>query len=183
MIQNLGRTTSQSEINSWANSMMFMDKVLNDPVIPLDAQVSIEFQIPLTSKRVDFIISGTDDDGEENVVIVELKQWQNATLTNKDGIVTTRFRHGVKETAHPSYQAWSYKALLEGYNQTVYEEEIMIKPCAYLHNYEPDKVIKNEFYKEYLKKAPVFLKPDAIKLREFIKRYIRKGDTTSDATC
>jgi uncharacterized protein len=46
-------------------------------------------------------------------VIIELKQWQEAKMTDKDGIVETRFEHGNKETNHPSYQAWSYAMLLK----------------------------------------------------------------------
>jgi hypothetical protein len=45
---------------------------------------------------------------------------------------------------------------------------ISLYPCAYLHNYEEDTVIKNEFYKEYIEYAPLFLKSDALKLRNFI---------------
>jgi len=98
-------------------------------------------------------------------------------MTTKDGVVTTRFKHGEKETAHPSYQAWSYKCLLEDYNQTVQEEAIKLIPCAYLHNYEQDDVITNDFYASYTAQAPVFLKSDAIKLREFIKQHVKYGDT------
>jgi hypothetical protein len=74
----------------------------------------------------------------------------------------------VKETTHPSYQAWSYAALLNGFNQTVYEENIQLIPCAYLHNYVDDGIITNFFYKEYIEKAPLFFKPDAIKLRDLL---------------
>lgn len=176
---NLGRTTAQSEINSWKNSMMYMNNVLMDQGIPYDSKVSIEFQIPLTSKRIDFLITGRDDHGSDNVVFIELKQWEKVQLTKKDAIVETRFQYGMVETAHPSYQAWSYKALLDGFNQTVYEEQILIKPCAYLHNYEPDGVIDNEFYAEYIRKAPLFLRPDVQKLRDFIKRYIKQGDDSN----
>ncbi|HOI43846.1 MAG TPA: hypothetical protein PK523_12960, partial [Elusimicrobiales bacterium] len=77
---------------------------------------------------------------------------------------------------HPSYQAWSYKRLLQDYNATVQEESINLYPCAYLHNYEPDDVITSPFYKRYTDQAPVFLKPDAVKLRDFIKRNIKRGD-------
>lgn len=177
--QNLNQSTSQSEINSWKNSMMFMNNILIDPDIPSDSLVSIEFQIPLTSKRIDFLITGRDDSGGDNVILIELKQWQKVNLTEKDAIVTTRFQYGVTETAHPSYQAWSYKALLDGFNQTVYDDKILIKPCAFLHNYEPDGIIDNSFYAEYINKAPLFLKPDVLKLRAFIKRYIKHGDTTN----
>jgi uncharacterized protein len=173
-----GKDTAPNEITSFKNSLGFMDRILNDKDIPDDCGISIEYHIPQTAKRIDFIISGTDGINE-NVVIVELKQWSEARLTDRDGIVETRFQGGISATSHPSYQAWSYAALLQAFNATVEEEKIGLYPCAYLHNYEPDEVITDDFYQYYLEKAPVFLQPDAIKLRSFIKRVIKYGDTTN----
>lgn len=171
-----GNGTGTSEIKSWTNSLQFMDRILEDDHIPGDAGVAIEYHIPQSSKRIDFILTGLDAEDNESAVLIELKQWQSAEMTDKDGVVETRFQHGVKETAHPSYQVWSYKRLLEDFNATVEEDDIHLYPCAYLHNYDPDEVITNVFYEEYIKKAPVFLKPDALKLREFIKQHVKKGD-------
>lgn len=173
---HLGRDTSASEVASWTNSMMYMGNVLSDQRISDTAGISIEFQVPLTSKRIDFIITGLNEKKEEQVIIIELKQWSNATLTNKDAIVKTWLHGSEVETAHPSYQAWSYAILIESFNQTVQDKKIKLTPCTYLHNYTPDGVITNPFYSEHIKRAPVFLKPDAIKLRDFIKRFIKYGD-------
>ena len=52
---HLGRSTSANETLSWKNSMSYMDRIMEDPDIPADAGISIEFQIPLTSKRIDFV--------------------------------------------------------------------------------------------------------------------------------
>jgi len=175
-IRHLGRNPSPNEVRSWANSMQRMKNVLEDSSIASDAGISIEFQIPLTSKRIDFIISGLDENSKEKVIIIELKQWETAQLTDLPDLVRTRFQHGVTETVHPSYQAWSYASALIDYNQTIQDEKIEIIPCAYLHNYAPDTVITNSFYKYYIDKAPVFLRPDAIKLRDFIKKHIKYGD-------
>jgi uncharacterized protein len=170
-----GKRIAEHELNSFKNSLGFMDRILYDKDIPGDCGISVEYHLPQTSKRVDFIISGSDD-ASDNVIIVELKQWEKATATDKDGLVITRFQGGLAETSHPSYQAWSYAALLKSFNTTVDEENIGLYPCAYLHNYYPDDVITNDCYGYYLEKAPVFLKNDAVKLREFIKKYIKKGD-------
>ncbi len=172
-----GHRTPQSELNSWRNSLQFMDRIVADGDIPDDAGISIEYHIPQSSKRIDFIISGKNSLREDTAILVELKQWQEASIIEKDGIVETRFKHGLKETSHPSYQAWSYKCLLEDYNQTVQEETIRLIPCAYLHNYEDDGVITNSFYEKYLDYAPVFLKNDALKLRDFIKSHVKYGDS------
>jgi hypothetical protein len=52
--------TTESQINSWKNSMQYMENILNDNEIPGNAGIAIEFNIPTTSKRIDFIISGRD---------------------------------------------------------------------------------------------------------------------------
>ncbi|MGL5683427.1 MAG: DNA/RNA helicase domain-containing protein [Marinifilaceae bacterium] len=175
-VAHLGRHTSPNEINSWRNSMMFMSNVIDISSIPNDAGIAIEYQIPLTSKRIDFIISGLDEEKKKNVIIIELKQWERATLTNKPGIITTRFQHGEHETAHPSYQAWSYAYMLNNYNETVEAQNILISPCAYLHNYKSDSIIDHSFYQEYIEKAPLFLKYDTQKLQNFIQNHIKYGD-------
>ena len=77
---------------------------------------------------------------------------------------------------HPSYQAWVYSALLEDFNEAVQEENILLKPCAYLHNCISDDVINDHFYDEHTEKAPAFLRKDAKKLTEFIKKYVKYGD-------
>jgi hypothetical protein len=172
-----GRNTGASEITSWTNSLQYMERVLSDNEIPVDAGVAIEYHIPQSSKRIDFILTGTNNARQESAILIELKQWQTANMTDKDAIVTTRFKHGEQETTHPSYQAWSYMKLLEDFNQTVENEDINLYPCAYLHNYDGDNAIGNDFYSEYIEEAPLFLKPDALKLREFIKSHVKYGDT------
>jgi len=171
-----GRSASASEIASWTNSLQYMERVLADNEIPDEAGVAIEYHIPQSSKRIDFILTGSDYNQAESAILIELKQWQTAEITNKDGLVKTRFKNGETETAHPSYQAWSYKQLLLDFNETVEEESIQLYPCAYLHNYEEDSTINNAFYAEYTNEAPVFLKHDALKLREFIKAHVKYGD-------
>lgn len=155
--------------------MMHMYKVINTPNIPDSSTITIEYQIPLTSKRIDFIISGTDENQRSNMIIIELKQWEQAKLSQKSGIIQTRFQHGESETAHPSYQAWSYAYMLQNYNETIREQNIQLLPCAFLHNYQKDPIISNDCYAEYIAKAPIFLKSDAGKLQDFIKKHIKYG--------
>lgn len=174
--EKLNKSTSPKEIEAWRNSLHYMHTVLSDSGIPPETGVIIECQIPYTSKRIDFVLTGEDQERKPHVIIVELKQWTSASLTDKDGIVKTALGKGLHETSHPSYQAWSYATLLSDFSETVYTENITLKPCAFLHNYEEDTVIRNPFYQEYLDKAPVFLKKDILKLREFIKAFVKYGD-------
>ncbi len=176
-VREMGHTTGKSEINSWRKSMPYMSNVINDSNIPDDAGIAIEYKIPQTSKRIDFIITGGNGENKKVAVIVELKQWSDGvSLTEKDGVLNTNF-YG--EVPHPSYQVWSYATLLEDFNSNVQTENISLKPCAYLHNYGNDGVITNKFYKEYIDKAPVFLKDGALELQEFIKKFVKYGDKTN----
>ncbi|MEB0301560.1 DUF2075 domain-containing protein [Mucilaginibacter sp. 5C4] len=172
----LHRKVGDSEYRSWQNSLQYMANILRSEKIPGDAGIAIEYNIPRTGNRIDFIVSGQDDTGIEHAVLIELKQWDNIQLTTKDAMVRTRFAHGPSDELHPSYQAWSYSALLYGFNETVYTENIQLKPCAYLHNCKDLSVITNAFYSEYIAKAPVFCKDDKIELREFIASFIKHGD-------
>jgi len=175
--KKIGHITTKSEINAWKNSMMYMENILQDKDIPGDCGVMIEYQIPQTSKRVDFIITGQSDNRTDHAVIVELKQWEKSQTTEKNGIISTYVGGAVRETNHPSYQAWSYAALLNSYNEAVYNGDIQLKPCAYLHNYSiDDDGVTNSCYSEYIERAPIFLRTDALKLREFIKQFVKFGD-------
>ena len=172
--KGLGKV-SAAEVASWRNSMKYMMAVLMEDGIPDDTGVAIEYKIPQTSKRIDFILTGKNSDGQSTAIIVELKQWSEVTATAKDGIVETFVGGGQREMLHPSYQAWSYAALLEDFNEAVESDQIVLRPCAYLHNCTSES-IHSPFYKAHLEKAPAFLKRDAEKLTRFIQQHVRKGD-------
>ena len=127
--------TSKSEIDSWQNSLRCMYMVMNDEEIPYNSGIAIEYKIPTSSKRIDFIITGKDEE-RGTAVVVELKQWSEAEkVEGKDGIVKTALSGGVRETTHPSYQVNSYTSLIRDFNEAVTQNEVALYPCAYLHNY------------------------------------------------
>ncbi len=168
------------EFKSWDNSMQYMYKALNSHNIPDNCGVAIEYRIPSTSRRIDFIITGLDENDKEHIIIVELKQWESVEkVDDEDAVVKTLINKHIIKTTHPSYQAWSYASLIEDYNDSVEKENIILHPCAYLHNYislENDDPLLSQSYKEYTSKAPVFTKGDAVKLRNFISDFVKKGD-------
>ncbi|MBS3986930.1 MAG: DUF2075 domain-containing protein [Erysipelothrix sp.] len=177
--QKLNKNVAPNEIRSWTNSLIHMKEVLDDASIPDNVGVAIEYKIPNTSKRVDFIVSGYSDNHKPTALIIELKQWESATkITSKDGIVETFLNQSIRETTHPSYQAWTYATLIKEYNENIRHDDIEIIPSAFLHNYkqeDPEDLLDLQF-KKYIDSAPVFFKHDKQKLREFIKKYIHIGD-------
>lgn len=179
ILDKLGRRTSDNEYRSWENSLKSMYIVMNDSGIPNNSGVAIEYNIPQTAKRVDFIVSGYDADTRPSIVIIELKQWAELTaIKGVDAVVETYVGGANRRVVHPSYQAWSYAQLIKDYNSTVQDREIQIRPCAYLHNYErhDNDPLDKEWYSDYLEEAPAFTKRDNNRLREFIKKSIVTGD-------
>lgn len=175
-----GRYAADGEFRSWRASLVEMAKVLRDPGLPEDMGVGIEYQIPQTSKRIDLLLTGHDVDNRPHLIVVELKQWSSSKISDKDGIIIAqRGGRAEREGTHPCYQAWSYTVLLEGFNEAVYDGDIQLKPCAYLHNYKRDGIIDNACYADYMEKAPLFLRgtDEQAKLRAFIGRHITRGDT------
>ena len=177
--EKLGRTTTKQEIESWKNSMLYMNNILSDKDIPGNAGVSIEYKIPQTSNRIDFVLTGKDQHKTDTAIIVELKQWTDVKRTDKDAIVETFLGRGEREVNHPSYQAWTYAALLQDFNETVRDENIVLRPCAYLHNCEAYDVINHSCYHEHTEKAPSFLKNDTQRLQSFIKQHVKYGDVNN----
>lgn len=177
--ERLHKKTASNEFMSWMNSMQYMYKVMEDKSIPDESMIAIEYRIPNSNKRVDFIVSGEDQMGRESAVVIELKQWQKMEkVESKEAIVKTNLHGRNVETIHPSYQAWSYVSMIEDYNEDVRKYKINLKPCAYLHNYrlrENDDLV-DECYEYYIDKAPVFTRGDTDRLSKFISKYIKKGN-------
>ena len=149
-----------AEFHSWQNSLHFMRSVIDDPEIPGDADIAIEYQIPRTSKRVDFMIAGADKDDRSNVVVVELKQWDKAEKVDDIMQHSVRaFTGGAYRIVnHPSYQAYAYATFIKNSSEQVQDEEIGIWPCAYLHNCAPTnrEPLDDEIYKLWYDEAPLF---------------------------
>lgn len=172
-----GRSVSPQERNSWANSLQYMERIIRNSSVPRDCGILIEYVIPATSKRIDFIITGHDEDYNQNFVIVELKQWDKADATDKDDLVKTFIGGAIRETIHPSYQAYSYKKFLTDMNEAVYEGNLRPYSCVYLHNYykrDPEPLISSQ-YQQVLGDSPVFFAEDNRILQDYVSYYVGQG--------
>lgn len=172
------------EYTSWENSMQFMRNIVDDQEIEDEVRIAIEYNIPLTSKRVDFIIYGSNADNRENVVIVELKQWQEAEIVDDEMHFCVRTNVGKANNivCHPSYQAYSYARFLYNYCQSIADNSINIVPCAYLHNFKPEKrfVLDAPIYKEWTDEAPFFIKGQVTEFNSFVKKFVTKRSSRGD---
>ena len=164
-----------SQFNAFKYSLARMALVMENSIIEDDVQVAVEYQIPLTSKRVDLMIAGTDG-SRDNVVIVELKQWEDCSPTQRENVVRTFTGGAERDVAHPSQQAYSYAKLIENFNEDVRLNDVGLIPCAYLHNFKESnrRRICDSRYSKIIKEAPVFLEEDGTLLSDFISRFVSK---------
>ncbi len=169
---------SDSEERAWIDSTKNMKEILQNTDLPGDVCVFIEYNVPFTSSRIDFCITGYDAEDRNSAIIVEMKGWSKGVeLSTKEGMVYAEFYH--KEVLHPSYQAWSYANYLKYFNSEVVDGQVEVLPCAYLYNYSKKKIpniIEDERYDYYTDKAKVFYYEDVIPFADFIKRNIRRSD-------
>lgn len=185
LIQERGLNAGHDrEFDSWHNSMQFMRNILDDKSIADDVQVAIEYNIPQTSKRIDFLILGSNESNDDNIVIVELKQWGRAEVVDDDMhfSVRTYVANDNRIVCHPSYQAYSYSRFISNYSQEIQNDGIGLVPCAYLHNYKPEykSALSADIYKEWYSAAPFFIRDEARQFSDFVKRYVTKKSSRGD---
>ena len=172
----LNFNVGDSEYQSWRNSLgNAMSHVMRTKIIPEDAGIAIEYRLNGRRFRLDFVISGLDSQGRESLVIIELKQWAEIQLSDLDEHVRTLLGGALRDVTHPSYQVWSYKSHLELYNEYVYENELAIEACAFLHNCKDGEVINSSRYENALRLAPVYFHGEHEKLQEFVASKIHSG--------
>jgi hypothetical protein len=78
---------SHSEMNAWRNSLRAVSDLFAYCRLD-DHGVILEYQLPLSSKRLDCLVTGTDESSRGNAVIIELKQWEAASRLQVNEVVT-----------------------------------------------------------------------------------------------
>jgi uncharacterized protein len=177
--RKLGHNVGDSEYASWRNSLgNAMYHAMNTTEIPGDAGVAIEYRVNGRAFRIDFMLSGMNAAGQESIVIVELKQWTDIQFSELPEHVRSFLGGAIRDTPHPSYQAWSYLSHLKMYNEYIYDTNVSVNACAYLHNCEESKVINASRYEEKLREVPVYIKGQSEHLRSMVKSHILVGTGT-----
>ncbi|PFD96430.1 ATP/GTP-binding protein [Bacillus cereus] len=180
VLNKMNKVVSDSELRSWERSLPQMVRVLRDVDLKEDTHILLEYKLPSTEKRIDFLITGQDEKGKDNALIVELKQWEKAKAAEGDGIVQTFLGGRERETVHPSYQASSYKRFLQNFNESLYDESaINLHSCAYLHNYimnKKEEPLLDERYNSYIEESPIYFQFDDRDLAKDISKLVSNGN-------
>lgn len=124
-----------AEVGSWRNSLRAMAQVIERAKL-LDNGVLLEYELPLSSLRLDCMLTGRNRVGESRAVIVELKQWEKCQATEGEGILTY-VGGGNRDVLHPSAQVGGYCRYLSNLHTAFHEgtDPVRLTACSYLHNY------------------------------------------------
>jgi len=170
---------SPNEIHSWQNSLRSLSQVIQYAEL-LYHGIILEYQLPLSSKRLDCMICGRDQMRKDNAVILELKQWEKCQEAESDQLVSTFIGGGMRDILHPSVQVNQYQMYLQDVHTAFYDDPdpVNLSSCSYLHNYHcyGGDVIFAPRYKKHLEKSPLFSADDVEKLKDFLLPKLEEGE-------
>jgi len=170
---------SDNELRSWENSLRSLSQAIQYTEL-MDHGVMLEYRLPLTSKRLDCMLTGKDKKRRERAVIIELKQWNRCDHSNGANEVLTWVGGNFRDVLHPSAQVGQYKMYLEDTHTAFYEGSNAIKldACSYLHNYhfKEDDVIFDTKFDDLIEDFPLFTADDVNDLQEYLKQRLQKGE-------
>ncbi len=170
---------SVGEVNSWNNSLRAVSQVFQMASLS-NHGVLLELQLPLTSKRLDCLVTGYDQvKAAPNAVIIELKQWDGCQCTSGKNEVATFVAGNVRDVLHPAVQVGQYMTYLADCHTAFQGEDcINVHACSYLHNYNPmekDPLFSPQFA-DQIAKCPVFTADHVPEFTSFLDKLIRVGD-------
>src|ERR1051325_9814720 len=168
---------SPGELHSWQNSLRAVCNVLQYGSFN-DNGVVVEYQLPLTSKRLDCMLTGTDSNAKPNAVVVELKQWEEVQPSYVDECVTTFVGHALRDVLHPSRQVGDYQEYLEDYHVAFTSGAIGLASCSYLHNmtFRADSELFSPRHLKILERFPLFTGDRATDLADYLRKWVGKGN-------
>ena len=171
--------SGKSEIESWNSSLNYFSKILNECNLDENCAITLEYNLPMTSNRIDLILSGYDKNNKEKLIVFELKQWEKVNdVPSSDYLVETFINGGLRQVLHPGYQVWSYGQLLKDFNTYIQDNEISVSLAVLLHNYDLEKndVLLNEKFDTFNKEVEIFGKNNETELKKYIEGNLSKGD-------
>jgi|TARA_B100001971_G_C18243852_1_gene572780 hypothetical protein len=174
------RKAPESEVRAWNNSLPKLKEVLDTSNL-LENNIVIEYELPFAkNSRIDVILFGRDEKGDDNIVLIELKQWSNNHVEDSEdeGNVIVDYGRFKKSDPHPSSQVEGYYWHLKDY-MTIFEEDkpALLSACVYCHNYNKgtNEVLYLPKFSDNLKSYPLFSKQEMIDLGNYLKDKLGKG--------
>ncbi|MGH9918226.1 MAG: peptidase S24, partial [Nitrososphaerales archaeon] len=173
-----GRPPGGGEVRSWNNSLVRLKDVLVGASLE-ETGVILEYQLPLSSRRLDCMVTGKDLHGSDRAEIIELKQWESCKATEEENLVLSYVGHAERPVLHPCVQVAGYETYLKDYHSTFSEENAVgLGSCAYLHNYraKADDPLLAEKFTAVIQAHPLFVANDFDRITRHLASKVGKGE-------
>ncbi len=168
---------SPSELHSWQNSLRAMSDVVE--VASLDDHgIVVELQLPLSSKRLDCMLTGRDGGDRAQAVVVELKQWEHAEPSPIEDCVSAFVGARMRDVLHPSAQVGGYQRYLMDVHTTFSEGTVGISACGFAHNARFDEAeeLWSDTHRQLLERWPLFAGDQVDGFADFLNGQLVGGD-------
>ncbi len=130
----MGHRAAESEVRSWERSLPVLAEDLREAGLT-DVEVLVEYQLPLSSKRVDALLAGVHPrTGRPSYVLVELKQWSQAEPYDDAPDLCYVESYGHHPVLHPAEQVRRYCTFLADFSRALEHSPDALAGAAYLHN-------------------------------------------------
>ncbi len=166
-------------IRKWINSLEYISNILEKSNIPDNCSIAVEYNIPMTNQRIDFLLTGYDKNNNKNIILFEFKQWSVVNEVEGSNVLLETFvGKSNKQVLHPAYQVWTYQELLKDYNENIQNMNINISSCVIMHNYirKEKDILYSDKFRYLFDKINVYSRNDEEKLISFINSKIQFGD-------
>ncbi|MDD5638564.1 MAG: DUF2075 domain-containing protein [Candidatus Pacebacteria bacterium] len=173
------KNPSDSEYKSWAISLAILNNSFHFASLK-DNYIIVEYELPYSSRRIDVLLFGYSLNEEENIVMLELKQWSNQSIKDAEteGNVIVNYGQFKKEQPHPALQVQGYYFGLKDFLKIFQEKKSpKLSASAYLHNYSKNKnaILFAPEFSGLIKAFPLFAKEDVVELGKYLKRRLYGG--------
>jgi DUF2075 family protein len=184
--QDTGRLPGKREASSWQNSLPRVSHLIEIASLN-DNMILLEYGVPYNQCRIDCLLFGKGQDGNDNVVLLELKGWTEVIPLKEEGNfeevykVKTATGGTIRPVPHPSQQVKGYQHYLKSFI-TAFETPppLSLFSCSYCHNYSKNANagLFNPIYQTIIDEFPVYTREDTEELAGKLKVLLGAGNGT-----
>lgn len=166
-----------SEVASWQNSLKAMSQAVELASLD-DHGIVVELQLPLSSKRLDCLVTGHDAGGRPQSVVVELKQWETVEPSSIDESVVVFLGGRPRDVLHPSAQVGGYQRYLLDVHTSFSEGHIGLTACSFAHNaiFDPESELWADRHSALLDHYPLFAGDQLDDFAGLLTEQLSEGD-------
>ncbi|MDG4781955.1 DUF2075 domain-containing protein [Micromonospora sp. WMMD961] len=170
IVEQIGRNVSPAERRAWSRSLEVLGQDLADAGLG-QVEMLVEYQLPLTNKRVDVVLAGVDPrTSHDSYVVVELKQWSYVeSYEASDTLVAVEHVRGPR--LHPGVQVEQYCEYLTDFLGVLAGHHNPVRGVAYLHN-AADRDISDLFDRQATEQSRIFTKQRRGTFLDYLRTHL-----------